>query len=122
VYVNVSYEPGFFIDNVVRAAFSCKHVRTWRNYNFWAPDKHSLRALVVVLIHNSGHFGSPLPFWAPGPPALPGLPMAGYTTDVRLSCVFYNKLTYLVMYLLLKFGCCVRDYDSGYEGDELVTE
>ena len=28
--------------------------------------------------HNSGHFGPPLPFWAPGPPALPGLPMASY--------------------------------------------
>ena len=27
-------------------------------------------------MHNSDHFGSPLPFWAPGPPALPGLPMA----------------------------------------------
>jgi len=22
----------------------------------------------IVLIHNSGHFGPPLPFWAPGPP------------------------------------------------------
>jgi len=24
----------------------------------------------------SGHFGPPLPFWALGPPPLPGLPMA----------------------------------------------
>jgi len=31
-------------------------------------------------MHNSGHFGPPLPFWAPGPPALPGLPMASYAT------------------------------------------
>ena len=38
----------------------------WRNYHFWAPGKHSPRALVLVLIHDSGHFGSPLPFWAPG--------------------------------------------------------
>jgi len=29
---------------------------------------------------DSGHFGPPLPFWAPAPPALPGLPMAGYAT------------------------------------------
>ena len=36
---------------------------------------------ITVLIHNSGHFGPRLPFWAPGPPALPGLPMASYATD-----------------------------------------
>ena len=33
--------------------------------NFGGPGKHSLRALVLVLIHNSGHFLPPLPFWAP---------------------------------------------------------
>ena len=27
------------------------------------------------------YFGPPLLFWAPGPPALPGLPMASYATD-----------------------------------------
>jgi len=45
------------------------------------------------LTHNSGHFGSPLPFWAPGPPALPGLPMASYDTAISgnvnpRNCVF----------------------------------
>ena len=46
----------------------------WRNYNFWAPWQHSL---ITVLIHNLGHFG-PL-----GLPALPGLPMARYTTALH---------------------------------------
>jgi len=50
---------------------------------FGPPGKHSLRALVLVLIHNSGHFGPPLPFWAPGPPALPGLLMASYATGLQ---------------------------------------
>ena len=36
----------------------------------------------TVLIHNSGHFGPPLPFWALGPPALPGLPMASYAAEI----------------------------------------
>jgi len=36
-----------------------------------------VHSLITVLIHNSGHFGPPLPFWAP---ALPGLPMASYAT------------------------------------------
>jgi len=52
----------------------------WRNNNFWAPGKHSLHSRITVLIHNSRHFGPPLPFWAPGPPALPGLPTASYAT------------------------------------------
>jgi len=39
-----------------------------------------VHSLITVLIHNSGHFGPPLPFWAPRPPALPGLPMASYAT------------------------------------------
>jgi len=47
---------------------------------FGPPGKHSLHSLITVLIHNSGHFGPFLPFWAPGPPALPGLPMASYAT------------------------------------------
>ena len=34
----------------------------WRNYNFWAPWQHSL--ITAVLIHNLGHFGPPLLFWA----------------------------------------------------------
>ena len=33
-----------------------------RNYNFWAPGRHSL-----LLIHNSGHFGPPLLFTVLGP-------------------------------------------------------
>ena len=36
-------------------------------------------------VYNSGHFGPPLPFWAPGPPALPGLPMASYATGLNLN-------------------------------------
>jgi len=54
----------------------------WLNYNFCLPPgKHSLHSLITVLIHNSGHFRPPLPFWAPGPPpALPALPMASYAT------------------------------------------
>ena len=31
------------------------------------PGKHSLHSLITVLIHSSGHFGPPLPFWAPAP-------------------------------------------------------
>jgi len=38
----------------------------WRSCNFWAPGKHSLHSRITVLIHNSRHFGPPLPFWAPG--------------------------------------------------------
>ena len=38
------------------------------------------------MIHNSGHFGPPLPFWAPEPPALPGLPMASYATARHRYC------------------------------------
>ena len=37
------------------------HTMQWRNCNFWAPRQHSL---TTVLIHYSGHFGPPLPFWA----------------------------------------------------------
>jgi len=37
-------------------------------------------SVITVLIHNLGHFGPPLPFLAPGPPALPVLPMASYAT------------------------------------------
>ena len=35
-----------------------------------------VHSIITVLIHNSGHFGPPLLFWAPGP----GLPMAIYAT------------------------------------------
>jgi len=51
----------------------------WRNCNFWAPGKHSLRALVLVLIHNSGHFGPLYRFGPLGPPAI-GIAMR----DIRL--------------------------------------
>jgi len=52
---------------------------------FAPPGKQSLHNLIAVLIHDSGHFGFPLPFWAPGPPALPGLPMASYATGSSSS-------------------------------------
>ena len=56
-----------------------KHVFTqWRNYNFWTAA--NILYGLTVLIHNSGHFEPPLSFWAHGPPALPGLPMASYAT------------------------------------------
>jgi len=38
----------------------------WRNYNF-CPPPANIRYGLTVLIHKSGHFGPPLPFWAPGP-------------------------------------------------------
>ena len=38
----------------------------WGNYNFCPPA--NIRYGLVVWIHNSGHFGPPLPFWAHGPP------------------------------------------------------
>ena len=47
----------------------------------FGPPTNIRYSLVTVLIHNSGHFGPHLPFWAPGPPALPGLPMASYATE-----------------------------------------
>ena len=53
----------------------------WRNYNF-CPPPANIRYGLTVLIHNSSDFGPPLPFWAPGSPALPGLPMASYATGV----------------------------------------
>jgi len=43
-----------------------------------------VHSLITVLIHNSGHFGPPLPFWAPAPPALPVLSMASYATERAL--------------------------------------
>jgi len=43
-------------------------------------------------IHNSGHFGPSLPFWAPGPPALPGLPMASYATAQKDTCASFFSL------------------------------
>jgi len=49
----------------------------WRNYIFGPPA--NIRYGLTVLIHNSGHFGHPLPFWSL-PPASPGLPMASYAT------------------------------------------
>ena len=49
----------------------------------------NIRYGLTILIHNSGHVGPPLPFWAPGPPALPGLPMSRYTT-VWVVSIFLN--------------------------------
>jgi len=40
-----------------------------------SPGKGPLNGCVCVCV------GPPLPFWAPGPPALPGLPMASYATE-----------------------------------------
>ena len=57
----------------------------WSTYNFWAPGKHSLHSLITVLIHNSGHFGPPLPFWAP-------LPMASYVTEYITQCIRFITL------------------------------
>ena len=46
----------------------------WRNYNFCAPwqtfttQPNNIITIIInniVLIHNSGHFGPPLPCWAP---------------------------------------------------------
>ena len=51
----------------------------------FAPPPANIRYGLTVLIHNSGHFGPPLPFWGPRPPALPGLPMASYAI-VREIC------------------------------------
>ena len=31
-----------------------------------------VHSLITVLIHNSGHFRPPLPFWDPGPPGIAG--------------------------------------------------
>ena len=44
----------------------------WLNYvtNFGPPA--NIRYGLTVSIHNSGHFVPPLPFWAPGPPAIAG--------------------------------------------------
>ena len=38
----------------------------------------NIRYGLTVLIHNSGHFGPPLPFWAPGHP---GIVTARYATE-----------------------------------------
>jgi len=50
----------------------------------------SAHSLIAVLIHNSGHFGSPLQFWAPAPVALPELPMGSYATGVAWWCNGYG--------------------------------
>ena len=44
----------------------------------------------------SGHFGPPIPFWAPGPPSLPGLPMASYATGCdQVHCSGWDACRYL---------------------------
>ena len=40
----------------------------WRNYNFWAPGKHSLHSLITVLVHNSGSLWTPFTVLGPCPP------------------------------------------------------
>ena len=64
-------------------------------------------------IHNSGHFGPPLPFWAPGPPALAGLLMASYAAAVaparHLYCPAHSVSILLPANTLLfwkKMLCC----------------
>jgi len=37
----------------------------------FAPPAN-IRYGLTVFIHNSGHFGPPLPLWAPGPPGIAG--------------------------------------------------
>jgi len=67
----------------------------WRNYNFCLPPgKHSLRA---NSLDTSGHFGLPLPFWAPGPPALPELPTA-ITPLYVYYCTCRRSTVTLVMF------------------------
>jgi len=36
----------------------------WRKYNFCLPPANICYGLTVLIL-NSGHFGPPLPFWAP---------------------------------------------------------
>jgi len=63
---------------------------------FWGPRQTSVHSLITVLIHNSGHFGPLLPFWAgPLAPALPGLPMASYATGSKSTapCTATNRVT-----------------------------
>ena len=43
-------------------------------------------SLITVLIHNSGHFGPPLPFWAPR--YCSGLPMVSYATVMHSNFNF----------------------------------
>ena len=51
------------------------HVQ-WHVTIIFAPPPANIRYGLTVLIHSSGHFGPPLPFWALGS----GLPMASYAT------------------------------------------
>ena len=51
----------------------------------FAPPPANVRYGLAVLVHNSGHFWPPLPFWALGPPALPGLPMASYALGASIG-------------------------------------
>ena len=54
---------------VILVTFLCPqspHPNSGVSIIFGLPGKHSLHSLITVLIHNSGHFGPPLPFWAPG--------------------------------------------------------
>jgi len=90
---------------------------------FFGPSgKHSLHSLITVLIHNSGHFGPPLPVLGPGLPALPGLPMAIYVT-VRLRFYFdspFITFTYLLTYgthLPVLIGGQYWRYRGGYGVD-----
>jgi len=69
-----SLRPGADFSAQHRHFAYCLPPGQWPNYYCCRPPPANIRCGPTVLIHNSGHFGPPLPFWAP----LPGLPMASY--------------------------------------------
>ena len=71
-----SLRPGADFSAQQRHFAYCLPPGQWPNYYCCCPPPANIRYGLTVLIHNSGHFGPPLPFWAP----LPGLPlpMASY--------------------------------------------
>jgi len=103
----------------------CFHLWTaqWRNYNFCPLA--NIRYWLTVLIHNSGHFGPPKPFWAPGPPVLPGLPMASYATGTASLSLFVQLAGTLMQQIFGSLGgviFTVAQWSVGYEIDALYAE
>jgi len=64
----------------------------------------NIRYWLTVLIHNSGHFGPPKPFWAPGSPVLPGLPMASYATGTASLSLFMQLAGTLMQQIFGSLG------------------
>ena len=89
--------------------------RQWRNYN--SPPllpPANIRYGLTVLIPNSGHFVPPLPFWAPGPPAWPGLPMASYAIRYDTRCYFNVRSKADISQLNLPHGSLIyRHWSRG---------